>query len=194
MAGSDSTATALRVILYYIAATPKVYTKLQAEIDEAIRSGTISRPVIQDREARQLPYLQACIKEGLRVHPPAAGLFTKVTPREGDTLDDGTFIPGGTRICASTWATQHNKATFGDDAEVFRPERWLEVAGDDLQRMERTLELVFGAGRYGCLGKSIAFIELNKFFVEVMPNNQWLSKIHLLILILISYSLASTSR
>jgi cytochrome P450 len=177
MAGSDSTATAIRVVLYYVAATPKVYIKFQAEIDEAIRNGTISRPIIQDREARQLPYLQACIKEGLRVHPPVASILTKVTPREGDTLDDGTFIPGGTRIGISTWATHRNKATFGEDAEVFRPERWLEATGDHLQRMERTLEVLFGSGRYGCLGKSVAFIELNKFFVEVNAQLQCFSKI-----------------
>ena len=177
MAGSDSTATAIRVTLYYISTTPKVYIKFRAEIDDAIKSGTISRPIIADREARQLPYLQACIKEGLRVHPPAASILTKVVPPGGDTLADGTFIPGGTRIGISSWATQRNKATFGEDAEVFRPERWLEATGDHLQRMERTLEVLFGSGRYGCLGKSIAFIELNKFFVEVNAQLQCLPEI-----------------
>src|SRR5881227_2841541 len=153
MAGSDSTTTAIRTTLYYIAATPIVYTRLQTEIEKAIRGGTVSRPIIQSQEARQLPYLQACIKEGLRVHPPATGFVTKVAPPEGDTLDDGTFIPGGTRISVATWATHRNRAIFGEDAEVFRPERWLEATGDALQRMERTLEALFGSGRYGCLGK-----------------------------------------
>jgi cytochrome P450 len=167
MAGSDTTATAIRMVLYYIIATPKVYAKFQSEIDQAIRIGTMSRPIIQDREARQLPYVQACIKEGLRVFPPVSSLLTKVAPPEGDTLPDGTFIPGETRVGISPWATHRNKATFGEDAHVFRPERWLEATGDQLQRMERTVEILFGWGRYGCLGKSVAFIELNKFFVEV---------------------------
>lgn len=56
---------------------------------------------------------------------------------------------------------------FGPDADLFRPERWLEV--DEAQRteMRRVAELVFGYGRWMCAGKVIAFMELNKVLVEV---------------------------
>jgi hypothetical protein len=51
---------------------------------------------------------------------------------------------------------------------VFRPERWLEVAdAEKLREMEGTVDLVFGFGKYQCLGRNIAFLELNKAFVEV---------------------------
>lgn len=71
----------------------------------------------------------------------------------------------------STWALHRSSIIFGPDANVFRPERWLDAPEVELQKMERNNELIFGHGRFGCLGKTIAFMELNKIFVEV----RWLS-------------------
>ena len=90
----------------------------------------------------------------------------KQVPPEGDIIQ-GRRIPGGTRIGHSSWAVQRNTAVYGDDVEVYRPERWIDTSPEKKATMERTMELVFGYGRFGCLGKSIAYIELNKVFVEV---------------------------
>lgn len=62
-----------------------------------------------------------------------------------------------------------SKETFGTDADVFRPERWLEAAADEerFKEMSDVIELAFGYGRFQCLGKTIAYMELNKIFVEV---------------------------
>ena len=96
LAGSDTTATAIRATLLYLITTPRVLWRLRAEIDEAVNNSRISNP-IKDSEARALPYLQACIKEGLRIFPPTVGLLSKRVPPEGDTLN-GVFLPGGTDI------------------------------------------------------------------------------------------------
>ena len=56
---------------------------------------------------------------------------------------------------------------FGPDANAFRPERWLNVPEAQLQKMEQNNKLVFSSGRFECLGKAVAFVELNKIFVEV---------------------------
>ena len=87
-------------------------------------------------------------------------------PPQGDTLN-GLFVPGGTRIAPCPWALTRKRAVFGDDAELFRPERWLEADDEKRQEMKRTTELVFGYGRWACAGRPIAFMELNKIFVEV---------------------------
>ncbi|TVY82741.1 Cytochrome P450 monooxygenase mpaDE [Lachnellula suecica] len=163
MVGSDSTATAVRCIFYFIITNPRIYNALVRELDTALPS--LTRPVLRDSESRNLPYLQACIVEGLRVWPPVASLIYKITPPEGDT-HDGMFIPGGTRIGYSAWALHHSKEMYGADADVYRPERWLEATGEKLKAMERSVELIFGTGKYGCLGKTIAFLELNKVFAE----------------------------
>jgi len=143
-----------------------VYTTLQAEIDDAIATNKISSPVVRDAEARTLPYLQAVIKEGLRIFPPATGLVSKLVPPAGDTIN-GVFLPGGTKVGANFWALLRRTDVFGHDAKLFRPERWLEASPEQLAKMEKTHELLWGYGKYVCLGRSVALIELNKIFIEV---------------------------
>ena len=92
LAGSDTTATVMRVALLYVSTNPSVLDRLRHEFDSA----NISSP-ITDAQARQLPYLQAVIKESIRIIPPVAGLFSKEVPPEGDILH-GMKIPGGTLI------------------------------------------------------------------------------------------------
>lgn len=165
--GSDTTAGAIRTLMLYIITSPRVYNTLQNEIDTAVANHKISA-IVTDAEARTLPYLQAVIKEGLRIFPPGTGLVSKKVPPGGDTLN-GVFLPGGTKIGANLWAVLRSKEVFGPDATSFRPERWLEAASnpEQLAKMERVQDLVWGYGKYVCLGKSVALIELNKIFVEV---------------------------
>ena len=73
IAGSDTTAATIRVVLLNLMTSPLTYQRLQSEIDSAAASGKIGSP-IKDSEAREMPYLQAVIKEGLRILPPVTGL------------------------------------------------------------------------------------------------------------------------
>lgn len=163
--GSDTSAATIRVVLLNLMSSPPCYKRLQVEIDSAIASGKISSP-IKNSEAKQLPYLQAVIKEGLRIMPPATGLFSKQVPQEGDTIN-GMLVPGGTQISSCSFGIHHSKKTFGDDADIFRPERWLEAHGEALTQMTSTADLIFHFGKFQCLGKPVALMELNKIYVEV---------------------------
>lgn len=147
--------------MLHIITLPPILAKLRAEID----ASTISNP-ITDAEARRMPYLQAVIKEGLRIFPPVAGLMAKEVPPEGHTWK-GVFIPGGTRMGYCAWGIFRREDIWGEDAGDFRPERWLEGTENDVKNMESTLELVFSYGKWQCLGKPIALMELNKVFVQV---------------------------
>ncbi|KAF2224920.1 cytochrome P450 [Elsinoe ampelina] len=170
-AGSDSTASALRMTLHFVCTTPNVQARLFSEVHAAIAAGKVSRPIIKDSEARQLPYLQACIKEGLRMYPPVTGLLAKQVPPDGATID-GKFAPPGTWIGQNSWGMQRRKDIYGVDVDVFRPERWLPKDNSEAEkvrvgRMTETVGLVFGYGRFGCLGRGVATMELNKGLIEV---------------------------
>ncbi|KAH8682719.1 cytochrome P450 [Xylariales sp. PMI_506] len=166
VAGSVSSATAICLTLLCLITTPASYATLRKEIDEAIEGGTISSP-ISDAEAKKLPYLQAVIREGLRMYPPVTGLGSKQVPKGGDCLN-GYFVPEGTQVGTNFFGVTRSKAIFGEDADVFRPERWLESTGDHLKSMNAAVDLEFGYGMYQCLGKPIAMMELNKIFVELL--------------------------
>jgi cytochrome P450 len=192
-AGSDSTASALRITLHFVSTCPPVLAKLLHEVREAIAEGKVSRPVISDVEARRLPYLQACIKEGLRIYPPVTGLMAKQVPPGGAVISvDGTekFAPGGTQIGWNSWGMMHDKHIFGADADVFRPERWLgEKEVECVTRMNETVALCFGSGRFGCLGRGVAVMELNKGVVEVSPTCLFLVWVWVLLTCVIAQTL-----
>lgn len=92
--------------------------------------------------------------------------MSKVAPPEGDDFD-GLHIPGGTVVGYSTFGLSRNKAVWGADADVFRPERWFEGTGEEIRGREGVLDLLFGGGRWKCLGQGIAYMELNKVLFEV---------------------------
>lgn len=103
------------------------------------------------------------------MQPPIMALLLKQVPPQGDYIN-GQFIPGGTRVGQNAWAIMQDKALFGEDADVFRPERWLEVDPVTKRKMADTVEMIFGYGRWVCLGKPMAFMELNKVIVEARPS------------------------
>ncbi|CZR60565.1 uncharacterized protein PAC_10461 [Phialocephala subalpina] len=58
-------------------------------------------------------------------------------------------------------------AVFGEDADVFGPERWLDSPLEKIREQEKTLEIIFAFGKYQCLGRNVALMDLNKVFVEL---------------------------
>lgn len=162
VAGSDTTATAMGATLLHIITNPRVLSQLQQEIAQT----PLSRPVARDAEIRTMTYLQAVIKEGLRIFPPITGFMSKEVPADGDTWK-GMCFPPGTRIGLCMWGICRNAHVWGTDADQFRPERWLNASPEQRAVMDSTLDLVFGSGKWGCLGRNIAQLELNKVLVEV---------------------------
>ena len=86
------------------------------------------------------------------------------------------FIPGGTYIGYSAWTMHRNNRTlYGKDANVFRPERWLldesiPEERERLARMTKTNDMIFGYGRWLCLGRNIALIEIHKCIFELFRH------------------------
>lgn len=129
---------------------------------------------IRNEEAFHLPYLQACIKEGLRVFPPITALRERVTPPGGDTIN-GHHVPGGVNIGLNMRGVLLSRV-FDPDPDVFRPERWLDQDSEKVKQMEKVQELVFGYGFTRCLGITIATMNLNKVFVEVRHSLRYTNR------------------
>ncbi|KAI8966553.1 cytochrome P450 monooxygenase [Daldinia sp. FL1419] len=164
IAGSDTTATVIRTTLAYLMSTPRVYSKLKTMIKQCVERNEVSAPITYE-EAQKLPYLKAIILEGIRMRSPTPYGHYKSVPPEGDMIN-GMFIPGGTAIGHNSHAFTKNEAIFGEDVNVFRPERFLEC--DDKTKAERAsaVDIIFGGGRWMCAGKPVALMELHKVFFE----------------------------
>ncbi|KAF2221996.1 benzoate 4-monooxygenase cytochrome-like protein P450 [Elsinoe ampelina] len=168
VAGSDTVSSSLRAILLFLAQHDQVYERLRAEI----ASFVVGASVISDADAQRLLWLNAVIKESLRLHPPITDIVPKTAPAQGDTVEiDGTsyFIPGGTNVGYSAWSLHRRKDIFGEDSGNFKPERWLAEGNDEAQlvRRNKVFDLMFGSGRHQCLGKQIGLMELRKAVVEI---------------------------
>ncbi|KAL8743970.1 MAG: hypothetical protein Q9190_003739 [Brigantiaea leucoxantha] len=175
-AGADTTAIAINSILYHLMGNPSAYKKLTAEIDAAVAGGTLSVPVAYV-EAIKLPYLKACINEGMRLHPSVGLTMPRLVPASGATISSFYFSKGY-RVGVNAAVVQYDRDVFGPDTDSFNPDRWIE--GDSV-RMEKTM-IQFGAGQRTCIGKNISLSEIYKLVPEIVrsfhirlvdPSKQW---------------------
>lgn len=134
IAGSDTTAVSLASVVHNLTTNPRVLSKLREEIKE---HGLWDKR-ITFKASQEMPYLQAVIKEALRMHPATGLPLWRVVPVSGVQLGEH-WLPHGTNIGVNSWVAHYNKSVFGDDAHVFRPERWEEAkrdSGDRYKKME----------------------------------------------------------
>ncbi|EXJ81716.1 hypothetical protein A1O1_07781 [Capronia coronata CBS 617.96] len=164
-AGSDTTAIALRAVVYYLCKNPHYMAKVVEEIDSADKQGQLSTPISYKESTTLLPYFNAVLKEAMRIHPSVGLLMERHVPPEGVEIQ-GHFIPGGTIVGINPWVTNRDKSVFPDPDE-FRPQRWLEVSPDRLKQMDNILELNFGGGSRKCIGRNISMIEMQKVLPQL---------------------------
>lgn len=169
-AGSETTAISLSSVFYYLLKNPRAYRKCLEEIDSRARDGYFAdyeSALVTFAEAQGLVYLDACIKEAFRLHPAPGLLLERVVPKDGVEIA-GRWVKGGTVVGCSAWVMHRRREIFGDDVEVFRPERWLVESGKDAEAEEKRIKemagtmLHFGMGSRTCIGKNISLLEIYK--------------------------------
>lgn len=158
-AGSDTTSISLSATFFNILAHPDVLRKLRAELDDAAAKGELSSPPTF-AETQKLPYLQAALKESLRMHPATGIPLWREVPAPGATIC-GTWFPAGTSVGINSWVAHRNEEVWGKDADEFRPERWIESGEEQLRKMN-AMYMPFGLGSRTCIGKNISLLEISK--------------------------------
>jgi cytochrome P450 len=153
IAGSDTTATALSSTLYYLSRNPSALAKLRHEIRSTFNSPD---EIVTGKVLADCHYLKACVDEGMRMAPPVSGLL----PREAlaSFEVDGHVVPEGTVVGVPIYTIHHNPVYFPEPYQ-YRPERWLD---DDKEQIEKAQSAFnpFSIGARGCIGKSVAYMEL----------------------------------
>jgi cytochrome P450 len=166
-AGSDTTAITLRTIFYFLMKDPASMAKLRAEIHAVEAQGMFSE-FVSWSESQKLPFLDAVIREALRLHPSVGMILERVVPKGGREIC-GHFFKEGTIVGMNAWVVHRDKAVFGEDAEAWRPERWLKADPERRKKMD-SCNLAFGAGSRTCLGKNISRLEMYKFVPQILRD------------------------
>ncbi|ESW06131.1 hypothetical protein PHAVU_010G022400 [Phaseolus vulgaris] len=148
LAGSDTTSTTMTWILAMLMKNPEALKRAQEEIEDEVGR----ERKVEACDLKNLIYLQAVVKETLRLYPPGP-LLVPHEARE-DCCIQGYRVPKGTRVFANVWKL-HRDPRVWSEAEKFSPERFLNENGevDEGQRFEY---LPFGSGRRACPGSTFA--------------------------------------
>jgi hypothetical protein len=183
-AGSDTTSSLLASTVYLLARHPEKLKKLQAEVDKSI--DPIKQP--GSDECMHMVYLNACIKEALRIRPSVSMVGRQILGKENITLPSGlTITPQCILMCAIR-NLHLNTRVWGDDAAEYRPERWINEKGELEAKYPHSNKelpfsaayLPFAAGQRTCIGQNLARIEaaislavvLRRFEFSIPPENQ----------------------
>ncbi|KAF9880164.1 n-alkane-inducible cytochrome P450 [Colletotrichum karsti] len=162
LAGRDTTASLLSNLFFMLAKHPAIWAKLREEV--ACLQGRI--PTYE--ELRNLPYVQYCMNESLRLHPVVPrnerkAIRDTVLPTGGgkDGLSP-VFVPEGTIVAYNLYAMHRRTDFYGPDAEEFRPERW-----EDERLRPRWGYLPFNGGPRICVGQRYALTEVGYVVVRM---------------------------
>ncbi|OMP83160.1 Pisatin demethylase [Diplodia seriata] len=170
-AGSDTTAITLSAALYHLLRNPSALARLRAELAAARAAGEASDPITY-AEAQRCEYLQAVLKETLRMHPAVGQPMMRRVPVGGPGVEvvPGTWLPAGAEVGVNPWVAHRNEGVWGRDAGVFRPERWLEERDDATRARMEGYSLAFGHGSRTCIGKHISLLEISKVIPQLVMN------------------------
>ncbi|KAK8963765.1 Cytochrome P450 78A4 [Platanthera guangdongensis] len=164
--GTDTVAILLEWIMARMVLHPDIQAKVQAEID-AVTNGN-SRPVT-DSDVKNLPFLQAVVKESLRMHPPGP-LLSWARLAVHDVHVGDHFVPAGTTAMVNMWSIAHD-AGIWSDPEEFKPERFVS---EDVNILGSDLRLApFGAGRRVCPGKTMALATVHLWLAQLLQKFEW---------------------
>lgn len=130
------------------------HAEVQARVAREVLSCQSSSHLFSyDAVTQQLPFTQASIREAQRLHPVIGMALPRTVPKGGMEVD-GHYFPSGTTVGCNPVSLHRNTEVFGRDAEVYRPERWLD--DDNYRRDMERYNLIYGGGARTCPGRYLA--------------------------------------
>ncbi|XP_044474822.1 geraniol 8-hydroxylase-like [Mangifera indica] len=164
LAGTDTTSNTLEWAMAELLRSPEALSKARLELEQTIGKGN----PVEESDILQLPYLQAIIKETLRLHPPAPFLIPRKSSIEMEI--NGFTIPKDAQVLVNAWAIGRNENIW-DNPNAFLPERFLE---SNIDVKGRNFELIpFGGGRRMCPGLPLAIRMLHLMLGSLLHAFDW---------------------
>uniref|UniRef100_A0A7N0V7C3 Cytochrome P450 n=1 Tax=Kalanchoe fedtschenkoi TaxID=63787 RepID=A0A7N0V7C3_KALFE len=166
VAGTDTTSSTVEWAMSEALRSPRILSRAKAELVQVTGKGGR----VEEKDIPRLPYLQAIVKETMRMHPPAPLLVPRTTLAQVDL--GGFTIPKGAQIMVNVWAIGRDPGTW-DSPERFEPERFLG-SDVDMRGGGGRFELVpFGGGRRMCPGIPLASRMIHLMLGSLIHSFDW---------------------
>jgi cytochrome P450 family 4 len=160
--GHDTTSASLNWTIFLLGCHPNYQSKVHEELDEIFGEDK-TRP-ITSKDLAEMKYLEACIKEALRLYPSVPFLIRYLT--SDLVLDDKVTIPAGYDVALCTMPIHKNEKHF-PDPEVYLPDRFL---GDNSASRHPFTYIPFSAGPRNCIGQKFALMEEKTILANIFRN------------------------
>ena len=154
-AGTDTTMVTMTWVIAALLNNKHVLAKVKEELDTYVGK----ERQVQDADVNNLVYLQAVVKETMRLYPPIPLLAARQFSE--DITIDGYEVPEGAWLMVNTWKIQRDPQVWGDDSLEFKPERFLTTNKDMDIRGQHVELFPFGIGRRVCPGISFSMQTLH---------------------------------
>ncbi|EJD37771.1 cytochrome P450 [Auricularia subglabra TFB-10046 SS5] len=159
-AGADTSVVTMNSFVLAMVKHPHIQRKAQREVDAFLESQGGRLPQIDDREA--LPYVEAVMRECMRMYPPASAWLME------DDVYEGMSIPEDSIVVANAWAMLRDETHYADPHN-FNPERYFD---SDRGRLDPDVldprSICFGFGRRICPGRYFAEAEVWLMMTSVL--------------------------
>jgi cytochrome P450 len=168
--GTDTTALLTEWAMAELVLNPETQKRAQAELDQVVGR----ERSVRDEDIQKLLYVQAVVKETLRMHPPGPLLSWARLSTEDVEIAGGLCVPAGTTAMVNMWSITHDPQIWESPNE-FRPERFIEAeGGKNVDVRGNDLRLApFGSGRRVCPGKSLGLATVNLWVAKLLHHFQW---------------------
>ncbi|XP_078693758.1 cytochrome P450 2U1-like [Branchiostoma floridae x Branchiostoma belcheri] len=158
--GTESTTNTLLWSLLYMTLHPDIQNKVQQELDAVVGEGL---PTLSHRS--QLPYVNACLLEVMRIRPIGPLLIPRATTQTVKVQEYD--IPVGTQVLPNLYSL-HMDPAYWPDPDRFDPGRFLDAEGNVINNPESFMP--FGGGRRVCIGEQLSRMELFLFFSTLLQS------------------------
>ncbi|CAI0455993.1 unnamed protein product [Linum tenue] len=168
-AGTDTSMVTIEWAMAELIRNKGAMDKLREELKVELSSLLKGKPIIDESEVSRLPYLNAIVKETLRLHPPAPLLLPH---RAQETCEVMNYtIPEGAQVLVNVWAISRDPTVWEDDPSSFKPERFI---GSKVDFRGQDFELLpFSAGRRMCPGVSLATRQIPLVLAALVRSFDW---------------------
>ncbi|KIW76438.1 hypothetical protein Z517_11184 [Fonsecaea pedrosoi CBS 271.37] len=170
IAGSETTATLLSGLLYFVLRHQSVYRRMVREV----RSTFTSYENITMVTTNELKYMPVVVEEAFRLYPPSPNAFPRLVPGKGEAIE-GRWVAGGMTVGVHPFAASRHPDNFYRPLD-FLPERWLaphlmekdDVPAEMFARDKKNVSQPFSFGPRNCIGKSLAYAEIRVILSKLL--------------------------